>query len=74
MKIATSAAFYGSAVIPALFYTNAFLDDDDNLIIITDTQSAVDEITKNSDKLTRIIERYGSIEPSIVSVRLIETT
>ncbi len=74
MKIATSAAFYGSAVIPALFYTNAFLDDDDNLIIITDTQSAVNEIEKSSDKLVRIIERYGAIEPSMISVKLIETT
>lgn len=74
MKIATSAAFYGSAVIPALFYTNAFLDDDDNLVIVTDTQSAANEIEKSSDKLMRIIERYGTIEPSVISVKLIETT
>ena len=74
MKISQSAAFYGSAVIPALFYTSAYLDDEDNLIIVTDTQSAANEITKNSDKLISIIERYGTIKPSVISVKLIEMT
>ncbi len=74
MKIAKSAAFYGSAVIPALFYSSAYLDDEDNLIIVTDTQSAANEITKNSEKLISIIERYGTIKPSVISVKLIEMT
>lgn len=71
MKIANSPAFLGSAVIPALFYTNAFFDDDDNVVIFTDTRSAAYEIMKNEDKIIRIIERYDKIEPDKIIIKLI---
>lgn len=74
MKIASSPAFFGSPVIPALFYTNAYLDDDDNLVLVTDTQSAANEIKKNEDSLLRIIDRYDTIEPEKITVKLIEMT
>jgi len=74
MKIANSPAFFGSTVIPALFYTNAYLDDNDNLVIFTDTQSAINEIMKNEEGLLRIIDRYDTIEPKKITVELIETT
>lgn len=74
MKIANSPAFFGSSVIPALFYTAAYFDDDDNLVIVTDTQSAANEIKKNESSLLNIIERYDKIEPSKITVKLIEMT
>lgn len=74
MKIANSPAFFGSSVIPALFYTTAYFDDDDNLVIVTDTQSAANEIKKNERSLLSIIERYDKIEPVKITVKLIETT
>ena len=74
MKIANSPAFFGSSVIPALFYTTAYFDDDDNLVIVTDTQSAANEIKKNERSLLSIIERYDKIEPEKITVKLIETT
>ena len=74
MKIVNSPAFFGSSVIPALFYTTAYFDDDDNLVIVTDTQIAANEIKKNERNLLSIIEHYDKIEPDKITVKLIEVT
>lgn len=73
MKIENSPAFFGSAVIPALFYTVAYFDDDDNLVIVTDTQGAANEIKRNENNLLSIIEHYDKIEPAKITVKLVDT-
>ena len=74
MKISQSPAFTGTPVIPALFYTNAYLDDDNNLVLITDTQSAADAIMKSEKNLLRFISNYDIISPEKIFVEVVETT
>lgn len=51
-----------------LFYTYAFLDDDDNIIIYADNDNAVNEIKKHSDLIIETIYKFDNINPSKVMV------
>ena len=52
----------------ALFYTYAFLDDDDNIIIYTDNENAASEIRKYSDLIIKTICKFDTINPTKVIV------
>ena len=73
MKISQSPAFMGSPIIPALFYSNAYLDDDNNLVLITDTQSAANAIMESEKYLLRFISNHDIIKPGRIIVEHVET-
>lgn len=73
MKIVTSANVKEMSLVPALYYTRAFIDDDDNVIIITDTECSATEIKQNTAVILDIIRKYDVIKPKEIMVNVIET-
>lgn len=57
------------ATLPAaLFYTCAFIDDDNNIIIYVDSENAANEIRRNSEFILQTVCRYDVIKPTQISV------
>ncbi len=73
MRIVSLASVKETPLVPALYYTRAFLDDNDNVVIVTDTECAAEEIKQNSDIILDTICRYDVIKPNEIMVDVIET-